>query len=114
MAPYRTRGSRSVRADLEFAGDQPLHAFFILDDHDQVNAFEADLKACATTADGKECRRAPTALSPAGGHALAVAAAQNKSAFKHVGHDGNAFSVLKNFLGNAFIRRIHDLVHDLG
>src|SRR5579864_1546232 len=113
MTPYRTRGSRSVRADLELAGDQSLHAFFILDDHDQVNAFQSDLKACAAAADGEERRGAPSVLSLAGGHAFAMAATQNESAFQHIGYHGNAFRVFKDFLGNALVRGSHDVVHDL-
>src|ERR1041385_4357812 len=60
MAPDRSSGRRGIGPKLESAPDQPLHSLFILDNHDQINAFHADLQAPATTCNGKERRRAPS------------------------------------------------------
>jgi hypothetical protein len=87
-----------------------LHSPLVLDDHDQINAFDADLQSPAAAGDGKERRRAPAVCGPAGGNASAILRAKDKAALDHVRHHGHALCVLQNFFRNALIRRGHDLV----
>src|SRR6516225_357816 len=69
MTAYRPGSRGSVAADLELTAEQVLHALVVLEDHDQVNAFHADLKAPASAFDREERRRAPAACGAAGRHA---------------------------------------------
>src|SRR5437879_2316492 len=113
MTAHRTCSSRRICTYLKFAGNQLLHSFFSLDDHYQIDAFKTDLKTSASAADCKEGRCAPSVGVSASGHALAMATSQNKTTFKHVWHHCYALCVFQDFLRNAFIRRIHDLVQHL-
>ncbi len=94
MAAHGTGCGRCVPAKLELAGKQLLHAAFILDDHDEVNAFNADLQSPASAGDGEEHWRAPAICCPAGGHATAIFSAEDKAALEQMGYNGNALCVL--------------------
>src|SRR5580658_7092866 len=112
MTPNRTGRGRSIPAQFKVAVDQMPHPVFVLDDHDQIDAFDADLQSPASAGNGKERRSAPTVLCAAGGDAAAIFCAEDKAALEHVGHNGNAPCMFKHFLGNASIGGRHDFMQD--
>src|SRR5580698_1120450 len=112
MTANRACCRRSVAAQLKVAVDEVLHAVFVLDDHDQVNAFDADLQSPASAGDGKECWRAPAVFSAAGCDAAAIFRAEDKAALEQVGDDGYAARMLEDFLGNASVGSRHDFMQD--
>src|SRR6185437_300187 len=99
---------RGISTELEMTRQQLLHAALVLDDHDQVDAFDADLQAPTSTCDRKECRRAPSARGAAGSYAAAVLPTEYEAALEHMRHNSNAFCVLHHFFGYPVIRRRHD------
>jgi hypothetical protein len=50
-----------------------------LDDHDQIDAFDADLQSPASAGDGKERRSAPSVCGAAGGNAACHSPRQRQS-----------------------------------
>jgi hypothetical protein len=112
VAAYRAGSGGGIGADLEFAGEQVLHAAIALNDHDQINAFNANLKSPVDAGDAEECWSAPTIRSAASRHAAAAFSAEYETAFDHVGHDGNALGVIEYFFRDASVGRGHDLVKD--
>jgi len=43
VASHWARCRRGVSSNWKIAGQQPLHCFFILKDHDQIHSFHTDL-----------------------------------------------------------------------
>src|SRR5580765_5734579 len=95
---------RSFSADLEFTGEQLLHAFVIHDQHDQVYALNTNLQTRASSTDRNESRSAPTLGCAASGYTAAVLAAEDETAFDKMRDHGNAFGIIQNFFRNAFVR----------
>ena len=62
----------------------------------------------------KKHRSTPAMGSAAGRQSLAVAAAKYEGGLLLSWNDGNAFRRFQQFLGNALVRRSHDLLEDLG
>jgi hypothetical protein len=110
IAPYRSSRRRGIRSVLELAGEQLQHSLVILNDHDQVHAFDADLQSPASASDSEECRRASSDGGSAGGNASPIFRAKHKAALEHVGRDGNALCVFEDFFRNTLVGRRHDLM----
>src|SRR3954452_11997012 len=87
-----------------------LEPLIVHDQHDEVDAFEADLKSRASTADRDECRCAPAFGSTAGSDAASVLAAKNESPFDHVRHHQDAFGIAQNLFRYSFVRSCHNRV----
>jgi len=68
---------RAFAREFELAGKQMLKALIVHDQHDEVDAFDADLQSPASAADGDERGRAPAIRGAAGGYATAVLAADD-------------------------------------
>src|ERR1700757_3734490 len=111
MTADRAGCYRSFASQLELAGEQLLQTFIVHDQHDQVDAFEAYLKSSTAAADGDECGCAPAFSGAAGGHATAVLATKDESAFDHVRYHHDALGIVQHFLGDAFVRRGHNAVN---
>src|SRR5581483_3177294 len=109
VTSHRSGCSRGITAHLELAREQVLHALVVLEDHHQVNAFHADLQTPASTFYIKEGWSAPPMLGAASGDTAATFGSEDESALHQVRHNGNAFSVIDNFLGNALVWRGHHL-----
>src|ERR1700678_1585870 len=105
MTTHRTRGSRGIAADLEFAGEPMIHALLVLHDHDQIHALYANLKAPAAARNGKERRRAPASGCATAGNATATLSAEDESAFHHVRDNRDALGMIQYFKRDAFTRR---------
>src|SRR5438046_1328783 len=97
MSSNRTSCRRSVRSNVEITGEESLHPFFILNDHDQVHSFYTNLESPVSTRNSNERGRAPASRCAAGGYAFAALTAEDKPAFNHVGHNGHTLCVLQNF-----------------
>src|SRR5438477_9918492 len=97
MPSNRTRCRRSVRSNVEITGEEPLHPFFILNDHDQVHGFYTNLQSPVSTGNGNERGRAPASRCAAGGYAFAALTAEDKPTFDHVGHNSYTLCVLHHF-----------------
>jgi hypothetical protein len=87
-----------------------LHSVIVLNDHDEIDAFNTDLETPAATADGEERRSAPAISGTAGSNAFAAFSAEDESAFDHVGDNSDALCVVENFFGDAFVRSGHNFV----
>src|SRR3954453_19624819 len=107
MTAHGARCRRGVCANFEMAVDQIIHSLFVLEDHDQVNALDADLQAPASAGDGEEPRSAPSAGVAACGHAFTAFGADYESAFYHVGNHRNALGMLHYLFGEAVVRCSH-------
>ena len=90
-----------------------LHALVVHDHHDQVNTFDADLRAPTAAAYGEECGSAPAFGCAAGGDAASMLAAKDESGLHQVRHHRYALGPRKHLVGNALIRRCHDFVQYL-
>src|SRR5579863_9112878 len=110
MTSHWSGSRRRVCADLKFAGEQAMHSSVVLDDHDQVNALDANLQAPAAACNGEEHRCAPSGRCAAGGHTASIFGADDEAAFEHMGNNGYAFRMLQNFFGDALVWRSHNLV----
>src|SRR6185437_13520603 len=113
MSPHRACRSGSRSPHLEPALQQLVHALLVHDHHHQVNAFHSDLRSPASSTDGEELGRAPPRGRAADGEAFAVLGAKHETAFQHVRHYRHALGFVEYFVGNAFVRRGHDLVQHL-
>ena len=87
-----------------------MHSFFILNDHDQVHSFDADLQSPVSAGNGDERGRTPAIRCTAGGDAFASFSAEDKTALDHVRHNSDALGVLQHFLGDSLIRHSHNFV----
>src|ERR1039458_3996175 len=103
MTPRRPRCCRSVPSNLEITGEQPLHTFFILNDHYHVHSFDTDLQPPASAGNRDERWRTPAIRRAAGGYAFASFGSEDKAAFDHVGHNGYAFGVLQHFFRDSLV-----------
>src|ERR1035441_4982653 len=110
MPSHGPQGYRCIPSDFEFAREQLLHTFFALDDHYWVYRFCTDLRSPAPACNPYERRRTPTLRCPACGHTLAVLRSEDESPFYQMGYDRYALCPLHNLVGNALVRRGHDLV----
>src|SRR5579884_3389176 len=110
---YWTGRRRGICANLEFAAQQVFHAFLIHDDHDQVDAFTADLQSEAAAADAKKCRRAPSLAGAAGCDALSVFTTEDESRLEQGGNHGNASRVAGDLFRNPLIRGVHNFLNNL-
>ena len=114
MPSHGTGCGRSVRSNVEITREKFLHAFFILNDHDQVYSFDADLQSPVTTRNGDERGRTPAVRRAAGGDTFAAFTAEDKTAFDHVWHNRYALGVLQHFLRNSLVGHLHNFVQDSG
>src|SRR5579864_4822457 len=114
MASQGSHGYRGISSNFEFAREQLLHAFFALENHDQVYSFYPDLRSPASAPKLDECRRTPAPRRAASGDTLAVFRSENESSFDQVGYNRYALGPLHNVVGNTLVRRVHDLVHHGG
>jgi hypothetical protein len=112
MTAYRAGGRRCIGANLKFTRKQMLHAPVSLENHDEIDAFHADLESPASTADGEESRRAPSRRSAASGNAFAAFRADYEATFQHVWNNSNALCVFENFFRNALVWSGHYFVKD--
>src|SRR4051794_14518145 len=109
MASNGASGGRSFTAYLELAGKKLLHSLVIHDEHDEVNAFNANLQSPASATDGDECRRAPAVGCAARRNATAMLPAENKSTLYQMRHNGNAFGLAKDLFWNSLVWGIGNL-----
>src|ERR1700738_1714344 len=114
VTAHGTYGYGCVSANLEFAGQELLHASGALDDHDEVNGFRTELRAPTAASHLDEGRRAPAPCGAAGGNTLSLFGSEDETAFDHVGYDRHATCLPHDPVRNALVRRVHDLVHDSG
>src|SRR5580704_3143028 len=77
-----------------------LQPTVVHDQHDQVDAFDADLQAPASTTNGNECGSAPAFGGAAGSDATSVLAAKDEAAFEQVWHYDDAFCTVQHVLGD--------------
>src|SRR5665213_91339 len=103
-----------IRDSFEFAREQLLHAFFALEDHDKVYSLYTDLRSPTAAPDLDECRRTPTLRRPASGYTLAFFRSEHESPFHQVGYNSDALCLLHSPVGNALVRRVHNLVQYCG
>jgi hypothetical protein len=89
-----------------------LHAPISLENHYEIDAFDADLESPASTADGEECGRAPSCPSAASCNAFAAFRTDYETALHHVGHYGDASCVFEDFFWNAFVGSGHYFMQD--
>ncbi len=101
---------RGIRSELELACQQLLHAFVILDNHDQVHALDANLQSPAAASDGKERWCAPSGQSATCRYASAILCTKYEATLNHVRYYRDALRVFQHFFRYAVIRRGHDLV----
>src|SRR5262249_5047671 len=113
MATHRATGCRSFAADLEFVGEQVVHALLVHDHQHQVNPFGAELRAPASAGHGKERGSTPAISSTAGSNTLAVLGAENEAAFYQVGDNGDALGAIDHLFRDALVGRIHDFGENL-
>src|ERR1700722_2341880 len=85
-----------------------LQATVVHDEHEEVDAFDADLQSPASAADGNECGSAPAFRRAAGGHATSVLAAKDEAALEQVRHHDDALGTAQDFFRNPFVGRRHD------
>src|SRR5208337_5526731 len=97
MPSNRTRSRGSIPSNLKITIEQPLHGFFILKDHDNIDCFHADLQSPASTRNRDERRRAPAIRRAASGYAFAALGAKDKPAFDHMRYDGHALGMFQHF-----------------
>src|SRR5438874_9702160 len=76
--------------------------------HDEVDAFEADLKSRTPAANRDERRCTPAFGSTAGSNAASVLSAENESAFDHVRHHHDAFGIAQNLFRYSLVRSCHN------
>ena len=100
----------SICSNLEFARKQLLHAFFVLDDHDQIDALESDLQAPATAREAKKRWCTPPLGGSAGCYASSMSSTNDEAALDHVRYDGDASCMFQDFFRDPVIRRCHDFV----
>src|SRR5260370_42375568 len=110
MAAPRAGRCGSFAANLEFIGHQVLHARVVHDHHDQVNTFDADLRAPTAAAYGEECRSAPAFGCAAGGDAASMLAAKDESGLHQARPHRYALSAPKHPVWNARVRGSHHFV----
>src|ERR1700739_3186711 len=103
MTANRAGCYRSLPGQFELAGEKLLQTFIVHDQHDQVHALQADLESSTAAADGDECGCAPAFRGAAGGHATAVLATKDESAFDHIRYHHDALGTVQHFLGDAFV-----------
>src|SRR5437588_9536814 len=108
MSAHRSGGCRCVSSNLEFARQQVLHTFLILNNHDQVDTFQADLQSRAPAANGEKRRCAPAIRSSASCYTFAVLASEDEATFNHVWYYGHALCVLQYLLWDSLVGRVHD------
>src|ERR1035437_5880309 len=113
MSSHWTRCCRSVASNLEITGEQPLHTFFILNDHYHVHSFDTDLQPPASAGNRDERWRTPAIRRAAGGYAFASFGSEDKAAFDHVRHNGYAFGVLQHFFRDSLVGHSYNFVHHL-
>ena len=88
-------GGRDICTELYVAAHQVVHALIIHDEHHEVGALAADLRTPADSADFERSGSAPLVGGIlAGGDALAVLAANDKSSFHQLGNYGYALGSL--------------------
>ena len=104
MASDRSCRRRCIRSELELARQQLLHALVILDNHDQIYAFDADLQSPAAAGDSKERWCAPSSRSATCRYASAILGAKHKAPLDHVRNHRDALRVFQHFFRNAVIR----------
>src|SRR5678815_180338 len=73
---------------------KPLHTFFILNDHHQIDRLNTDLQTPASARNSNERRRAPSSRRAAGGDTFTPFASEDKTAFDHIGHYSYALCML--------------------
>lgn len=112
-ASDRAGCSRCVRAYLEVAGEQGLHAVLVHHQHDQVNRLSAGLEAEAAAFNAEECGRAPAVGVAAGDHAFTQSGAEDEAALDHGRDNGNAFGRIHDLLRNAAVGRGHHVIEHL-
>ena len=91
-----------------------LQTSIVHDQHDQIHAFDANLKTRASAAYGNKSRSAPARLGAATADAASVLGADNESAFDQIRDDEDAFGVIQHFFGDAFVGRRHDFLEHVG
>src|SRR5262249_4383423 len=98
-----TGSNRSICAQLELAGEQVIHAFFVHHQHNEVNRLPTNLKSHTTSTHHKKCRRAPTLFCTAAGDTAPIAAAHYEAALEQGRHDRDALCRSQNFFWDALI-----------
>jgi alkanesulfonate monooxygenase SsuD/methylene tetrahydromethanopterin reductase-like flavin-dependent oxidoreductase (luciferase family) len=105
VAADRSGCRRSFPADLELAREQLLHASVIHDQHDQVDAFYANLKTRASAADRDESWSAPPFCCTTGRYTAAMLAAEDEPALHQMWNHGNALGIVENLFRYPFVGR---------
>src|SRR5580698_3408052 len=90
-----------------------LKTAVVHDQHDQVNAFDADLQSPTASANRDECRSAPAFRRAASSHTTPVLATKDEAAFEQVRHYDDAFGAVQHFFRNAFVGCGHDRLQNL-
>src|ERR1017187_9739810 len=105
---------RGISSNFEFAREQLLHAFITFEYHHKIYSFHTDLRSPATTTNFDERWRTPALRRPASGYTLAFFRSEYESPFHQVGYNSDALCLLHSPVGNALVRRVHDLVQHCG
>jgi hypothetical protein len=111
VRPTGPAGDRALRAKGEFALQQLLRAALSHDQHDQVGRRPADLEpdAAAFDANGTGSRPARAALVATRQVPFPVLSAKDERGRLEIRNDHDAMRLLEQILGNALVRRRHDL-----
>src|SRR5690242_12430225 len=112
MSSYRSSRCGCVCSDLELACQQLLHAFFVLDDHDQIYAFEADLQSPASACHAKEGRSTPSFSGPTRCDTSSMPPSKHETAFDHVRDYRDTSCVFQNLFRNSTVGSGHDRIED--
>src|ERR1700761_8036228 len=100
MTAHWTCRYRAFTRQFELAGKQMLQAAVVHDQHDEVDALNANLQSPASATDGNKCGRAPAFRGAAGSDAASVLAADNESTFNQVRYYDNALCCAQYFFRN--------------
>jgi lipid-binding SYLF domain-containing protein len=94
MTAHWTCRGRCITAEFELAGKQVLKTLVVHHQHDDVDAFNANLQSPAASADGDECRRAPAFFCTACGNAAAMLSTNHEAALDQMGNHNDAFGIV--------------------
>lgn len=102
-----------IGANLELIAEQALKAFAIAKDQDKIRRGAANLKTETSAADGEKNGSAPAIVRATGGQTFSVAGAENEGGLQFAWNDGDAFRGFEQFIGNALVRCLHELMKNV-
>src|SRR5437899_11383272 len=90
-----------------------LQASVVHDQHDQIHAFDANLKTRACAANGDKSGSAPASLGAATADTASVLGADNDSAFDQIRDHEDALGDIQYLFWVFFVWRSYDFVDDV-